>query len=73
MVCADFNVLFLRHFSSDFCNSRFILKINVFATEVPTLPNIIFFSNVFMIIFFVHFQEKWKKTGKMYNSDVLFV
>ena len=34
----------------------------------------LFFLNVFIIFFFVHFQEKKKKkTGKMYNSDVLFV
>ena len=32
----------------------------------------LFFLNVFSC-FFVHFQEKWKKTGKMYNSDVLTV
>ena len=36
--------------------------------------HLFFIQNVFIIIFFVHFQEKRKKkTGKMYNSDVLFV
>ena len=70
-VCADFNMLFLRQFSSDFCNSRFILKRNVFATEVHCQISF-FFQNVFMIIFCT-FSWKMKKTGKMYNSGVLFV
>ena len=69
-VCADFNVLFLRQFSSDFCNSRFILKRNVFATEVHCQISFFLFQNVF----FCTFSGKMKKkTGKMYNSDVLFV
>ena len=70
-VCADFNVLFLRQFSSDFCNSRFILKRNVFATEVHCKISL-FFQNVFFFYIFRK-NEKKKKTGKMYNSDVLFV
>ena len=74
MVCADFNVLFLRHFSSDFCNSRFILKINVFATEVHCQISFFFFKCIYDH-FFCTFSGKMKKkkTGKMYNSDVLFV
>ena len=79
-VCADFNVLFLRQFSSDFCNYRFILKRNVFATEVHC--QISFF---FKMYFFGTFSGKMKKKDKciilMYcvyesinehNADVTF-
>ena len=56
-VCDDFNVLFLRQFSSYFCNSRFILKRNVFATEVYC-QIYFFFSKCIYDNFFIHFQEK---------------
>ena len=64
MVCADFNVLFLRQFSSDFCNFRFILKMNDFATKLRCQISFFLFQNVFIIIFFVHFQEKREKNSK---------
>ena len=44
MVCADFNALFLHQCSSNFCNSRFILKRNVFATEVHCQITFFFFK-----------------------------
>ena len=69
-VCADFNVLFLPQFSSNFCNFKFILKRNVFATEVYC--QISFFQNEIYFLYIFRKNEK-KKTGKMYNSDVLFV
>ena len=73
-VGADFNVLFLRQFSSDFCYFRFILKRNDFATNLRRQISFFFIFKMYLLSFlFVHFQEKWEKTGKMYNSDVLFV
>ena len=61
MVCADFNVLFLRQFSSDFCNFRFILKRNDFATKLRRQISFIFYSKCIYYHFFVHFQKKTKK------------
>ena len=68
MVCADFNVLFLRQFSSNFCNFRFILKRNDFAIKLRRQISFFSFSKCIYYHFFVHFQEKRKKTGKMYNN-----
>ena len=62
-VCADFNVLFLRQFSSDFCNSRFILKRNVFPTEVHCQIYIYIYIFFFLskCIFLCTFLGKMKK------------
>ena len=83
-VCADFNVLFLRQFSSDFCSSRFILKRNVFATEVHCQISFFFFK-MYLWSFFVKIIRKNEKNEKciilMYclyeninkhNADVTF-
>ena len=51
-----FNVLFLRQFSCDFCNSRFILKRNIFATEVYC--QISFFFKMYLWSFFCTFVKK---------------
>ena len=45
----------------------------IFQPSYDAKYHLFFIQNVFIIILFVHFQEKRKKTGKMYNSDVLFV
>ena len=57
MVCADFNVLFLRQFSSDFCNFRFILKRNDFTTELRRQISFFIFK-MYLLSFFGTFSGK---------------
>ena len=66
MVCADFNVLFLRQFSSDFCYFRFILKRNYFATELRRQISFFLFSKCIHYHFFCTFSEKWRKKQEKY-------
>ena len=72
-------MLFLRQFSSDFCNSRFILKRNVFATEVYC--QIWLFSKCIYDHFFLYIFRKNEKKNRMYclyesinehNADIDF-
>ena len=60
MVCADFNVLFLRQFSSDLCNFRFILKRNDFASKLRCQISFIFYSKC-IYHFFCTFSGKTEK------------
>ena len=64
MVCADFNVLFLRQFSSDFCNFRFILKRNDFATELRRQISFFLFSKWIYYHFFLYIFRKNKKKNR---------
>ena len=65
MVCADFNVLFVLQFSSDFCNFRFILKRNDFATKLRRQISFIFYSKCIYYLFFCTFSgKKGKKPEK---------